>query len=350
MTARDYFIVRDEILSILTQCMNNEKINRSGVSTKERINSLCSKISSDTIFYHRTIERAASLLGRIKGDIKRIEEETDNHIYLRDFQSAIYELYRMSRMDEVSRLIDYNSEKYYSKQIQELQEKEKNLNKELSALKQKTAEHAEKEKELVIIKEQIKQSKAEKEELKRKLDARENMKERISTAFVELKKHISPLKKEKTRLNWMFYSYAFLCAVVLGILVYFEFSYLSKWEGAKNWLDCLPYYIPVPIAGGLLWAFIYQMNRAQRQLMQVANVLYHIDYVEGLLLAINLVSADVKSASEKISNVLDNLIKNYMSTPDSLSEQSLDAEISKDNINLHTFINLAKEVKEVIHG
>jgi hypothetical protein len=37
-----------------------------------------------------------------------------------------------------------------------------------------------------------------------------------------------------------------------------------------------------------------------------------------------------------------------MSSPDGLSEQSLDAEISKDNINLNTFLNLAKEVKEVI--
>lgn len=90
------------------------------------------------------------------------------------------------------------------------------------------------------------------------------------------------------------------------------------------------------------------MNRAQRQLMQVANVLYHIDYVEGLLLAINLISSDVNTASEKICNVLDSLIKNYMSIPDGLSEQSLDKAISKDNINFHTFIKLAKEVKEVI--
>ena len=182
----------------------------------------------------------------------------------------------------------------------------------------------------------------------KKLDASEYLKERISTAFVELKKHISPLQEEKTRLNRMFYAYAILCGLVFLVLVVFEIIYLSQWEGAKKWIDYLPYYVPLPIVGGLLWAFIFQMNRAQRQLMQLANVLYHIDYVEGLLLAINLVCADVNSASEKICNVLDKMISNYMSTADSLSEKTIDAEMSKDNINLHTFINLAKEIKEVI--
>ena len=90
------------------------------------------------------------------------------------------------------------------------------------------------------------------------------------------------------------------------------------------------------------------MNRAQRQLMQLANVLYRIDYVEGLLLAINSVNADINAASEKIDHVFDQMIKNYMAAPDSLSEKNLDTEISKDSINIHTFIDMAKEIKEVI--
>ena len=348
MNAIDYFTTRDELLSVLTESLKNQQIERFSPMIRSRIDYICSKISSDSVFYTRTIEKAQKILDRIKSDLKNIEESSNNSIYLRDILSAIGDLFRTCRTEDPGRFADYNSENFYTKQIQELQEKERLLNIELSALKQKSAEHAKKEKELDNIKEQIKNSIAEKDELRKKLDARENMKERISTAFIELKKHISPLKKEEKRLNWMFYAYAALCVFVLGIFVYFELSYLSKWEGAKNWIDYLPYYVPVPIVGGLLWVFIYQMNRVQRQLIQVANVLYHIDYIEGLLLAINLVSADVNSASEKISHVLDNLIKNYMSTPDSLSEQSLDAEISKDNINIHTFINLAKEIKDVI--
>ena len=156
------------------------------------------------------------------------------------------------------------------------------------------------------------------------------------------------MEKEKTRLNWMFNVYAILCVCVLGVLVYFEFVYLSKWEAPTKLIDYLPFYIPVPIVGGLLWAFIYQMNRAQRQLMLVAYELYHVDYVEGLLQAINMVSPNVTSASEKIGNVLDIMIKKHITTPSELFDFSLDKEISKDNIDLKTFVNVAKEVKDVI--
>ena len=146
----------------------------------------------------------------------------------------------------------------------------------------------------------------------------------------------------------MFNAYAILCVCILGILVYFEFVYLSKWEAPTKLIDYLPFYIPVPIVGGLLWAFIYQMNRAQRQLMLVAYELYHVDYVEGLLQAINMVSPNVTSASVKIGTVLDVMIKKHITIPNELFEKSLDKEISKDNIDLKTFVNLAKDVKGVI--
>ena len=347
MNAKEYFTTRDELLSVLSDSLNYGII-RADSSSWGEISMLKMNLSSDSAIYHRTMEKAKNLLERIKSDLAEIRKMPSESVYLRDFISAVNELYVASMMENPSRFIDYNSENYYTKQIKELKDKEGKLNEEISDLKQKKEKYEEKEKELETIKEQISQSQAEKDELMKKLDARENMKEKISAAFVELKKHISPLKKEEKRLNRMFNTYAFLCMGVLGILAYFEISYLLKWEGAHNWIDYLPYYIPVPIVGGLLWAFIYQMNRAQRQLMQVANVLYHIDYVEGLLLAINLVSVDVNSASEKIRNVLDNMIKNYISIPDGLSEQALNKEISKDNINIHTFMNLVKELKDVI--
>lgn len=344
----NHFPDLDGILSILIESLKNEKISNS-ILLKNKIESLYKKIITNPMLYYQNREAMDAYLEKMKTEFNNFNEHPEEHKYLRRFTTYINLLYRMF-VDNNITPIDYNSEKYYTLQINELQERENKLNEELSRLKQKTAEHLEKEKELNIIKEQIKQNIVEKEELKKKLDARDNLKERISTAFNELKNHVSHLEKEEKRLNWMFYIYAILCGFVLIILMYFEYSYLSKWINSENttWIDYAPFYIPVPIVGGLLWAFIFQMNRAQRQLMQVANVLYHIDYVEGLLLAINLISSDVNSASEKICNVLDSLIKNYMSIPDSLSEQSLDKAISKDNINLHTFINLAKEVKEVI--
>ena len=350
MEIDNYYQERDKIISLLQEGV--EYIPQTGYRTgvHMRVAILCKKLASDNKLYVNTINKAISIEERIKSDITNLKDESiqDKHQFILDFSHATSEIYRVFRPEDKGETVILNTEDFYSTNISELQKREKLLVEEVAALKKKNQKYAEKEKEIEEIKIQIQQSIEEKEELKKKLDAQENVKKSISNAFVELKKHITPLKHEKIRLNWMFGVYAFLCICVFGILVYFEFSYLSKWEGAEKWIDYLPYYIPVPIVGGLLWVFIYQMNRAQRQLLQLANVLYHIDYVEGLLLAINSINADVNSASEKISHVLDQMIKNYMLVPESLSEKSIDTEISKDSINLHTFIDLAKEIKDVI--
>ncbi len=248
------------------------------------------------------------------------------------------------------RIVDseYNTEEYYKKTISELEKKVKELSISLKESNESKEQKEEIKKELEERREQIRQITADKEELEKKLDAQENIKKKITDAFEGLKKHTSHLEKEKSRLNGMFYVYACLCLCVLGILVYFEYVYLSKWQTPTKLIDYLPFYIPLPIVGGLLWAFIYQMNRAQRQLMLVAYELYHVDYVEGLLQAINMVSPNVTSASEKISSVLDIMIKKHITTPIELFDCSLDKEISKDNIDLKTFVNAAKEIKDVI--
>lgn len=338
-------IMLREFQLLLKECMENEKINKS-IILQKRVNNLFSIFETDPSCFYRNIEKIEYISQKIKSCLEHISgpvNENDEKIYLARIRRCINNLIGLCYTN-----VDNNSENYYTQQISELQEKENALNKEIENLKQKNAEHQEKENELESIKEQIKQYEIEKDELKKKLDARDNIKGKISKAFEELKEHISHLETEKARLNWMFYIYAFLGIAVFCALIVFEWNYLSNWEDADKWMDYLPFYIPVPIVGGLLWVCISQMNRAQRQLIQVANVLHHIDYVEGLLLAINHISTDVNSASDKICHVLDHLIKNHMSSSDSLSEQSLDTEISKDNINLNTFLNLAKEVKEVI--
>lgn len=345
MTAKEYFINRDELLSILDESRNVVLYDS---SISGIISMLYLKLSSDSVIYYKTIEKAKDLFDRMRSDLVEIRKSPVDIIYQRDLISAINEINQASFLENPRNFFDYNSENYFSKRINDWKEREKQLNEEIQNLRHSNEEYEEKEEELKKIKEKINQIQTEKDDLEKKLDAQNNLEGKISKAFSELKNHIKPLETEKSRLNWMFGIYAFLCIVVLVILVVFECYYLCKWEKADNWIDYLPFYIPVPIVGALLWAFIYQMNRAQRQLMQVANVLFHIDYVEGLLLAINNVTIDINSSSEKICNVLDNMIKNYISFPDGLSEQALDKELSKENINIHTFINLAKEIKDVI--
>ncbi len=283
---------------------------------------------------------------RLYEDYNAHPENDDLKIHLR-LEISSLDHYMRTRSNGMSDS-EYNTEEYYKKTIAELETKVDKLSISLKESKESEEQKEEIKKELEERREQIRQITADKEELEKKLDAQENIKKKITYAFEGLKTHTSHLEDEKCRLKCMFYVYAFLCASVLGILVYFEYVYLSKWQTPTKLIDYLPFYIPVPIVGGLLWTFIYQMNRAQRQLMLVAYELYHVDYVEGLLQAINMVSPNVTSATDKIGNVLDIIIKKHITTPNELFECSLDKEVSKDNIDLKTFVNIAKEVKDVI--
>jgi len=267
---------------------------------------------------------------------------------------TISQLYDFSGTLRIEKILfvdsySYNTDTFYEEFLKELNKRKNDLNEELSASKQTTEENAELRKQIDSLNKRIEQIIVERDEAKRTLDAQNNVNKKISQAFEVLQTHSAPLDEEKKRLDWMFYVYASLCGIVLVVLIIFESIYLSKWTTPKSWIDYLPFYIPVPIVGGLLWAFISQMNRAQRQLMLLANVRYHVNYVEGLLMALNYVSLDVNSASERIIQVLDNMISNYMSIPDGLFERSMDKEISKDNlnINVNSFIDLAKKIKDI---
>lgn len=330
-------------IHLLGRIAFDSNLNLSESTTKIiiSIQSMLNKITPSPIEFN--------YLHRIENYFQKYKAHTDEEIYREVLIDNINRLYNfMRKRKNFMSDSEYNTEEYYQKVMEEVGRRIKDLKTTLKESKESNEQKNEIRKELEERKEQIRQITADKEELEKKLDAQENIKKKITNAFEELKNHISHLEKEKKRLNRMFNVYAFLCVSVLGLLVYFEFVYLSKWEAPTKLIDYLPFYIPVPIVGGLLWAFIYQMNRAQRQLMLVAYELYHVDYVEGLLQAINMVSPNVTSASEKIGNVLDVMIKKHITIPNELFEKSLDKEISKDNIDLKTFVNLAKDVKGVI--
>jgi len=330
-----------EVIEILASIVKDNKFNISR-DRERKLMLIRNMLVHD---YPNLNKQDISILESIIEIYKQCKEHPDN----KELTSKLYIHIDFLGQSINRRIVEheYNTEEYYKKTILELETKVKELSTTLKESK-KTNEQDMIKKELEETKEQIKQITTDKEELEKKLDAQNNIKKKITDAFEELKKHTSHLEKEKSRLNIMFYFYAVLAVCVIGLLGYFEYRYLSKWENPTKLIDYLPFYIPVPIVGGLLWVFIYQMNRAQRQLMLLAYELYHVDYVEGLLQAINMVSPNVASATEKIGNVLDIMIKKHITPPNELFECSLDKEISKDNIDLKTFVNMAKEIKDVI--
>ena len=255
-----------------------------------------------------------------------------------------------------------NSTKYYERQIAELQKQKSDLEQLMAQqsrqAKQSDRQQAEAERErketvreLDAVRKQLEQMQREDAARKRREDAQTQLKTDIQEAFNKLNGYSAPFEAEKLRLNLLFAAYALLSAATLVVLVIYEchFMHRIKLESLSAlWTNYIPFYLPVPLCAGLLWAFIFQMNRAQRQLVALTDKLHHVKYIEGLLLAIARLSTDMAEGASKIRQTIDRIIDNYLHQPHDLTEARLQKEAEKDSLDLGELTKLMREIKEVV--
>lgn len=255
-----------------------------------------------------------------------------------------------------------NSTKYYERQIAELQKQKSDLEQLMAQQSRQTkqsdrqqaeAERERKEtvRELDAVRKQLEQMQREDAARKRREDAQTQLKTDIQEAFNKLNGYSAPFEAEKFRLNLLFAAYALLSAATLVVLVIYECHFMHRIQLeslSALWTNYIPFYLPVPLCAGLLWAFIFQMNRAQRQLVALTDRLHHVKYIEGLLLAIARLSTDMAEGASKIRQTIDRIIDNYLHQPHDLTEARLQKEAEKDSLDLGELTKLMREIKEVV--
>lgn len=245
-----------------------------------------------------------------------------------------------------------NSNKYYEDKIEELEKKEKELKERLEIISE-------------INQEEIYSAKLEAEEANKKLielrkhleqkqkqdDAKANWEDTINNTFEFLKNYLKPIKGEQNRLNKLFWVYLILSGLLVLAVIVIEIIGVHKVCISPAFPDFKQYitiYLPLPIAGAMLWAFIYQMNRAQRQLIVLAKSIHKVEYVQGLLLAINKLSPNVEDGIIRINKALDKLIDNHLSEKEISTEEDILKEEKKDVVPVESLIKILKEVKGVV--
>lgn len=203
-------------------------------------------------------------------------------------------------------------------------------------------------------KEQIKQYQSELEEKKKSENAIVEWNSKIKPTFEELTICLSPVKDEHNRLNITFRFYSVLTTLVLITIVSLEFYIFCKLHSSVGFPDWKNYFFaitPIPIFGGLLWAFIIQLNRTQRQLLILAKHIHEIKYIEGLLLSTNSLSLNITDSTERVNKAIDRLLENDLnrnSKPDSLTEEGIIKEENKDSVPIDIVLKLLKDAKELI--
>ena len=117
--------------------------------------------------------------------------------------------------------------------------------------------------------------------------------------------------------------------LIIEIIVYLKIVFSDTYP---TWEQYLPMALPVPVTLGLLWGFITQMNRAQRQMVVISNKIHEIKYTEGLLQALNTLSVDIGESMSKINDAISRLIDNHLHNMDimKIDETNL-SKIEKQN-------------------
>lgn len=312
-------------------------------------------------------ERKNEAIHTINFLVKNIQKlETRNLI--KDYLSPFFNISNLSKelprilvslkyLRERLEILDYhqitsvNSEEYYTKKINQLRERENELKQILNYNKNETEEQrklAEETKEkLRIIENELNKKKTELELKEKQEDAKNDWEEKINDTFEQLKDYLNPIKKEHERLNILFYVFGFLSFITILLIIVIEINAVSQITAKElpTLHKFLILFLPLPIAGGLMWGFVFQMNRAQRQLILTANNIHSINYIQGLLISINNLSPNVNDSILRINKALDKIISNHLNNKYITNETDLINEENKDNIDIEKLLKLIKIIK-----
>lgn len=160
-------------------------------------------------------------------------------------------------------------------------------------------------------------------------DETEELKKKFGPVVENFDELLKELTSERSRLNRMFYLYFILICVVVAFLIGWETFLIGQLYSEfppENWIKCIIIYLPIPISAGLLWAFIYQLNRSQRQLASFAERIHIIKYKNSLLQTSMELYSDGLKNEDHVARLIDDIMK---STNDSMTKPLLGEKVEE---------------------
>lgn len=285
------------------------------------------RLITDNNYTHKLVERAFRLCKVIEGilanddkikidDINKIKQEFDD----------LFIWYQLPLL---------NSSAFYAEEISKLELEVENYKKKLDEHGAETENNTVFKEKIAELESSIETLKADKETVEKQNEAINNWKTKITDAFRGLEGPLNRLVDEHKRLEWLYNVYKWSSAVLVFFLIIIEVVVYVKIvcsDTYPTWDQYLPMALPVPITLGLLWGFITQMNRAQRQMVVLSNKIHEIKYTEGLLQALNTLSVDIGESMSKINDAISHLIDNHLRNMDSMRLDEKDLfKIEKQN-------------------
>lgn len=342
----DLFTKKEQLEKMLEELMKNRQQLSEKVSSQEKyIENRDNKIreTRDQLeqISSRLLEAEKELQERKKKEEFQKIQQTKMSETLSKYENQLRELSQTKKQLEVTlQSLEENRRSLDEKMIEqeeELRIKENDINETKIRLKELSDKLAIAEKEL--------------SEKKKREDAQVEWEKKISETFGTLTIYLRPIEKEHRRIRFLHNGYKFASVLLIALLILLEiviYIHLLEEENMPKLIDYLPFYAPIPLCGALLWAFITQMNRTQRQMVNLAKYIHSVKYVEGLLLSLNALSTNIEDAVVKINKSVNKLLDNHLSFESEFySKDSEDMQSGISNVTIESLMKLLEQIKNL---
>lgn len=300
-------------------------------------------------FYQKKVEE-------LQDKIKFLEKELNNSDQIDNklIQLKVQRDQAIQDMREIQMILAENEKKTQkkTKEVLDLEKKNGELCNIIESLNSNIEKLKSQEHETNKLKEELSRYEKQLQENQKREDAVSSWNLKIKAAFLSLEDYIQPIKDEHERLMNLYDTYKCLSGIILIAIFVFEILIaikITKCGGYPLLKDSIILILPIPILLGLLWGFITQMNRAQRQMVIIAKQIHEIKYTEGLLITLNTLSVDVGESMSKINIAINRLIDNHLGVDNKFlkDEDLLKQEMQKDSM---PYEKVEKIVKTIFEG
>lgn len=311
-----------------------------------RIRQLASNLRNDTIC-EKTIDDLYSNFDLMLDMLNSFKNKGKVNLNAITHMQSIVEKGLSDYKDETLRkAVSMNTPEYFDNEIskseQELISSESELQKLTDDGKGETPEYQRLQRKIIALKGNIMALKEMAKTRRESDDMEKVLRNRMKPLSVDIEKASIEITEERGRLKYLYNTYIVILWVLIIAMIVWESILVCKLYPRltiNDWGNYVPFFLPIPLFAGLLWMCIYQINRAQRQMVVLANKLYKLKHNDSLLKTSTSVYADMRKNEEHVSRLIDSMIEHNKAR---VNEEDISSKPMEYSVPLDKIIEIVK--------
>ena len=322
MSSQNNFLIsRNRIIAVLENCakmLSARKEDNNKISTLVlRIRQLAKFLRNDLL-----CEGAVSVLYNSYTHLLSLQKELRDKPsalpdeLLTDFEKIVEEGLNAYEAEKKMMMADSHSTTYYtnssgntSKELKELEQMLEQMKKDG---KNGTKEYADLQGKITFRKAMLSYLDDMIKAKEKSDDQKEVFSQKVAPLTNDITATIKDIDKEQMRLASLYKLYMWFTIAAFSALLIWETILVCKLYPRltfDDWHPYIPFYLPFPLVGGLLWISIYQMNRAQTHLMALASHMQQLRYKHSLLQTSMNLHADTRKNEEHVELLINKVFE-----------------------------------------